>query len=82
METNEKIGILEFKPHRALVMFGIGKRECLGKNLAKMEFFLFLSGLLHSFNFEKTPKGIPDPDDCNVAITRTPRQFFAKVTAR
>ena len=36
-----------FHAHPAMVAFGIGKRECLGKSLAKQEMFLFTSCLLH-----------------------------------
>ena len=82
LKTDPDSGNLMYKPHHALVYFGIGKRECLGKSLAKMEFFLFLSALIHQFDFETTTRGLPGPGDCNVAITRTPHSFFAKISAR
>ena len=37
----------KFYAHPGMVAFGIGKRECLGKSLAKQEMFLFTSCLLH-----------------------------------
>ena len=76
-------GKVVFKSHPALVYFGVGKRECLGSNLAKMELFLFLSGLLHTFNFEPVEgEQIPDVDDCHIGITRVPKPFNAKITLR
>ncbi len=52
----------EFKPERflsedgkafhtpkAYVAFGMGKRECLGKSLAKVEQYLFTAALIHQF---------------------------------
>ena len=83
IETDPASGNMVFKSHPALIYFGTGKRECLGKNLAKMELFLFLSALLHTFNFECVEgKEIPDVDDCHVAITRVPKHFNAKVILR
>jgi len=34
------------------VIFGVGKRFCLGQALAEKEFFLFASGMLHEFKIE------------------------------
>ena len=73
---------LVYEPHPALVYFGIGKRECLGKSLAKTELFLFLSALVHTFDFEPTDDGFPGLDDCTVSITRSPKLFNAKITVR
>jgi len=39
--------------NKSFVPFGIGKRECLGKSLAKMEQFIFTSALLHQFKWEQ-----------------------------
>ncbi len=41
-----------FVQHPAMVAFGVGKRECLGKSLAKQEAFLFTACLLHRVNVE------------------------------
>ena len=73
---------LVYEPHPALVYFGIGKRECLGKSLAKTELFLFLSALVHTFDFEPTDEGFPGLDDCTVSITRSPKLFNAKISVR
>ena len=56
----------EFKPERFLDEegrfkgrgpnlhpFGIGRRYCLGQSLAEKEFFLFFTGLVHTFKMER-----------------------------
>lgn len=41
-----------YRPHRAMVAFGVGRRECLGRSLAKMEQYLFTAALLHQFRLD------------------------------
>ena len=69
----------KFQGNPALVGFSMGKRECLGKLLAKQELFLFTSNLLHQFTFEPGTKGpIPDLDQGTVSITRLPEHFTVR----
>ncbi|XP_049575414.1 cytochrome P450 2U1 [Syngnathus scovelli] len=61
-----------FKPERFLddegkllrkdcfMPFGIGRRGCMGEQLAKMELFLMVTGLLQAFTF-RLPLGTPPP---------------------
>ena len=72
----------KYIPHQALVVFGVGKRECLGKSLAKKELYLFLAGLLHQFCFYPSNKGSPDLKYANLSLTRTPKPFRVKVIPR
>ncbi|XP_028408261.1 cytochrome P450 2E1-like [Dendronephthya gigantea] len=66
----------EFKPERfldeegkfvgwtarhAFMPFGLGRRECLGQQLAKVTMFVFASTLLHHYKFE-LPEGAEKPD--------------------
>lgn len=44
-----------FVKDERVVNFGVGKRYCLGKSLADKEYFLFLTGLMQAFKFEKVP---------------------------
>uniref|UniRef100_A0AC34R960 Cytochrome P450 n=1 Tax=Panagrolaimus sp. JU765 TaxID=591449 RepID=A0AC34R960_9BILA len=44
-----------FKPHPAVIPFGIGKRTCLGEGLARTELFLILANLFHQFEMKADP---------------------------
>ena len=43
----------EYVPNDNLVTFGVGKRSCLGQNLAEKHLFFFLVQLVKAFKFEK-----------------------------
>ncbi|XP_057699332.1 cytochrome P450 2U1 [Corythoichthys intestinalis] len=62
--------------------FGIGRRVCMGEQLAKMELFLMVTGLLQAFTF-RLPAGTPSPPmhgrfgltlaPCSFTVCATPR---------
>ncbi|XP_072016157.1 cytochrome P450 2U1-like [Amphiura filiformis] len=77
----------EFRPERfldeqgcivrrdELIPFSIGRRECLGKQLAQMELFLYFSHLMSKFTFT-FPKGATLPNMQGVlGNTLTPQYF-------
>ena len=75
----------KFLPHPALVPYGFGKRECLGKTLAKAEVFLFTAQLLQQFTFlpsSSSSGGAPALDDVSVTLTRCPNPFRVRVVPR
>ncbi|XP_078683598.1 cytochrome P450 2U1-like [Branchiostoma floridae x Branchiostoma belcheri] len=77
----------QFKPERfldnqgqyikkdAFIPFSIGRRSCLGAQLAKMELFLITAYLLQHFTF-KLPEGAPPPSTVgNLGLTNGPRPY-------
>ena len=73
-------GAFEMNP--ALIPFGIGKRECIGKSLAKIELFLIFSSLMHQFKFMPSSDGKPNLDDVEFSILRIPKPFKVKIENR
>ena len=71
-----------FKPHPLNVPFGVGKRECPGKSLAKMELYLFFSTLMHQYTFLPAKEGAPELDAVIYPLSRAPKPFKVKVVRR
>ena len=66
-----------FVPPKAdrFLQFSAGRRVCLGESLARMELFLVLARLLHSFKFENPPGGdLPTLEPVTGAVLR-PQPF-------
>jgi len=74
----------EFVKNNQNIVFGTGKRDCLGRSLAQVEFFLFYSSLMQNFNFNWA-----EGDDLEnlsikgiVGSTQSPKPFKAILTKR
>ncbi|KAG8433043.1 hypothetical protein GDO86_017351, partial [Hymenochirus boettgeri] len=71
----------KFVPQDAFMPFSTGRRACVGESLAKMELFLFFTGLLQSFTF-RPPSGISEENldltpDIGFVLTPLPYMMCA-----
>ncbi|XP_073673764.1 cytochrome P450 2M1-like [Garra rufa] len=66
----------QFKKNDAFVVFGIGKRACLGEALARIEIFIFFTFLLQQFTFNAiVPPEELDTTPKNSSFGRIPRIY-------
>uniref|UniRef100_A0A8C6YEI9 Uncharacterized protein n=1 Tax=Naja naja TaxID=35670 RepID=A0A8C6YEI9_NAJNA len=56
----------KFIDREEFLPFGIGKRACVGQQLARIEIFIFLTTLLRAFNF-RLPEGVKELNEAPVA---------------
>ena len=61
--------------------FGLGKRECMGQSLAKVELFLFVSNIFNQFKLNQIPSK-PVTGKRVVGTTTTPEKYFVNMTSR
>ncbi|CAH1796478.1 unnamed protein product [Owenia fusiformis] len=67
----------------AFLPFGLGRRECLGKTLAKVELFLFFTSLLQQFTFTAPPgEDLPSPESSICSNLMRPPLFNVLITKR
>ena len=64
----------KFLPDERNIPFGLGRRRCLGENLARMEGFLFFSNLLKHFTFSSPDTGLPSLEP-EPGLTYGPKPF-------
>ncbi len=66
----------------AFMPFGVGRRQCLGDQLAEREMFLFFASLMHIFDLSPvsaSPEHLPSLRGVSGATVR-PRAFKARLS--
>jgi len=71
-----------FKKDDHLIPFSIGKRQCLGETLAKVELFLFFTGILHTFILRPEVEGHLPKEEYTNGATILPKPFRLRLTTR
>ncbi|XP_054838713.1 cytochrome P450 2J2-like [Eublepharis macularius] len=65
----------QFVDREELLLFGAGARICVGKEMAKMEVFIFFTNLLRAFNF-RLPEGVKEVSTKPIkGLTMTPQHY-------
>ncbi|NXL83942.1 CP2J3 protein, partial [Alectura lathami] len=64
----------QFRKREAFMPFSIGKRACLGEQLARSELFLFFTALLQKFTFQAPPDTTLDLK-FKIGITLAPQPY-------
>ncbi|KAM3828796.1 cytochrome P450 2J6-like [Vipera latastei] len=72
----------EFVKPEAFLPFSAGPRVCLGKNLAQMELFIFLTSILRNFQLSWPDKSQAPDLTPNFGITQFPSRFKISVKCR
>ncbi len=82
LQKDEKSGLVKFVPHPHVIPFGVGKRRCLGETLAKMELYLFFTGIVHQFDIESAPGAVLNTEDYLISTALMPQPYQAKFVSR
>uniref|UniRef100_A0A1I7RJ52 Cytochrome P450 33D3 n=1 Tax=Bursaphelenchus xylophilus TaxID=6326 RepID=A0A1I7RJ52_BURXY len=84
----------EFKPDRflaedgslkrfvELIPFSLGKRQCLGENIARMELFLFISNMFNQFVVHPMDEASPPTTKKVLGMTAQPQPFQVRLSRR
>ncbi len=72
----------KFEPNPLIIPFGVGKRRCLGENLARMSLYLFFTGLLSNFTLMKQNEGDHLSTKPQFGSTMTPLPYKMLFKAR
>ena len=68
--------------HEALIPFSVGKRVCIGEQIAKDSFFLFLTAIMQKFSIKFDPNSDVPTDEIPNPLFRLAPKFNVIVTDR
>ncbi|XP_072758882.1 methyl farnesoate epoxidase isoform X2 [Anoplolepis gracilipes] len=72
----------QFRRNNFSLPFGLGKRRCLGEQLARSALFLFFTNIVHYFDMKiSTDHDKPDLK-CYDGFTLSPKPYYLKLTKR
>ncbi|XP_053276681.1 cytochrome P450 1A1 [Pleuronectes platessa] len=74
-------GLLNKELTEKVLIFGMGKRRCLGDGFARLEMFVFLTTLLHGLRIEKVPGQELDLST-DFGLTMKPRPYCITISSR
>ncbi|XP_037339505.2 cytochrome P450 1A1 isoform X1 [Pungitius pungitius] len=75
------LGLLNKDLTEKVLIFGMGKRRCLGDGLARLEMFVFLTTLLHGVRIENVPGQQLDLST-DFGLTMKPRPYRITISSR
>ncbi|KAK6479186.1 cytochrome P450 1B1-like [Huso huso] len=67
-------GVIDRDLTNSVMIFSMGKRRCIGDQIAKLQIFLFTAILLHQCTFEANPADKPSLD-CSYGLSLKPTHF-------
>ncbi len=74
-------GLLNKELMEKVLIFGMGKRRCLGDGFARLEMFVFLTTLLHGLRIENVPGQELDLST-DFGLTMKPRPYRITISSR
>ncbi|KAK5909919.1 hypothetical protein CesoFtcFv8_003806 [Champsocephalus esox] len=74
-------GLLNKELTEKVLIFGMGKRRCLGDGLARLEMFIFITTLLHGLRLENVPGQELDLST-DFGLTMKPRPYRITISSR
>lgn len=75
--TQNGDGVKKFTPHPRVLQFGIGKRRCLGENLARATLYKFLTAIIQKYEIVSGQEE-PITEDAMNGFVRAPKPFKLK----